>query len=490
MLLLKGILFFYIRIVKINLDYFKERKTFKYEISAAVIFGLIAWVYFFHWGNGSLILLFSCILAIYMAINIWANDVANNMWPAVGAKALTLWGAIIIAAIFEASGALIAWWDVVNTIKWDIINTELLSNQNLIYAMMSTLLWAAIWINLATYLRAPVSATHSIMWGLLGAWMTASAYVYITSNTSFSFVDMIQSATSIVEWSKVGEIAASWIISPVMGWLIAAWIMFSIRQNIMKKPHMDKAAKIWLPIYVWLMTTVFSVYLLLKGLKPVLKSHKELKEILTLNTSVFIWIIIWFWVFFLVREYLKKHKSLLKDDKKHINKLFNIPLIFAVALLSFAHGANDVANAIGPLVAINEAIQLGGTSTSGSWIMILWATALVLGLMTFGARLIATVWGEITKLNQVRAFSVALAAAITVIIASQLWLPVSSTHIAIWGIFWVWLLREFIKKMKWKNKTYIERSMIKNIALSWIITLPATWILAGITFIMLTKFIG
>jgi PiT family inorganic phosphate transporter len=122
--------------------------------------------------------------------------------------------------------------------------------------------------------------------------------------------------------------------------------MFSIRHNIMKKKHMDKAAKHWLPIYVGIMSTVFSVYLLLKGLKPFLKSHKELKEILTLNTSVFIGIIIGFGVFFAVRFYLKRHKSLLQDDKKHINKLFNIPLIFAVALLSFAHGANDVANAI------------------------------------------------------------------------------------------------------------------------------------------------
>jgi PiT family inorganic phosphate transporter len=122
--------------------------------------------------------------------------------------------------------------------------------------------------------------------------------------------------------------------------------MFSIRHNIMKKKYMDKAAKHWLPIYVGIMSAVFSVYLLLKGLKPLLKSHKELKEFLTLNTSVFIGIIIGFCIFFAVRFYLKKHKSLLQDDKKHINKLFNIPLIFAVALLSFAHGANDVANAI------------------------------------------------------------------------------------------------------------------------------------------------
>ena len=122
--------------------------------------------------------------------------------------------------------------------------------------------------------------------------------------------------------------------------------MASIRMNIFKKKHMDKAAKHWLPIYVGLMTSVFTIYLLLKGLKPYLKSHADLAGILTTNTSVFLGIIVGFGVFFLVRLYLKKHKSLLQDDKKHINKLFNIPLIFAVALLSFAHGANDVANAI------------------------------------------------------------------------------------------------------------------------------------------------
>ena len=491
------IIFLFRNKVKINLDYFKKRDSFKYEISAAIVFGLIAWIYFFQWGNqpGGVVLLFACILGLYMAMNIWANDVANNMWPAVGAKAITLGWAIVIAAIFEASGAIIAGWDVVNTIKGGIIDSSMIPNANtLIYIMMATLGWAAVWINLATYLKAPVSATHSIMWGLLGAGMTASGYLYITTTSDWSMWAMFSSASDIVTWSEVGKIAISWIISPLMGWIIAAAIMFSIRHNIMKKKHMDRAAKHWLPIYVGLMTSVFSVYLLLKGLKPFLKSHPDLKEFLTLNTSIFIGIIIGFWVFFAVRLYLKKHKSLLQDDKKHINKLFNIPLIFAVALLSFAHGANDVANAIWPLVAINDAILSGWMSLSDAkipfWIMFLWAAGLVIGLMTFGSRLITTVWGEITKLNQVRAFSVALAAAITVIIASQLGLPVSSTHIAIWGIFGVGFLREFIKKMKWKDKIYVEKSMMKTIALSWIITLPATACIAWLLFLAFNTFIG
>lgn len=482
--------------MKINLDYFKKAGSdYKYQITAATIFWLIAWIFFFQGWNESILLLFACILGLYMAMNIGANDVANNMGPAVGAKALTLGWAIVIAAIFEAGWAIIAGWDVVNTIKGGIIDSSMIPNTDIfIYMMMATLLWAALWINIATYFRAPVSATHSIMWGLLGAGMTASGYLYIQWNNTWTFYEMLSKAWEIVAWGKVWEIAISWIISPLMGWVIAAAIMFSIRQNIMKQKHIDKAAKHWLPIYVGLMTAVFSTYLLLKGLKPFLKSHKELKEILDLNTSVFIGIVLWFIVFFGVRQYLKKHKSLLQDDKKHINKLFNIPLIFAVALLSFAHGANDVANAIWPLVAINDAIKLDGLSIKNAaipfWIMFLGAVGLVIGLMTFGGRLITTVGGEITKLNQVRAFSVALAAAITVIIASQLGLPVSSTHIAIGGIFGVWLLREYIKRSKWKNKTYVEKTMMKNIVLSWIITLPITWCIAWVTFLLFTLFIG
>ena len=479
--------------MKINLNYFKKSASYKYEISAAIVFGLIAWVYFFQWGDTSLILLFACVLGIYMAMNIGANDVANNMWPAVGSKALTLTWAIIIAAIFEASGAIIAGWDVVNTIKGGIIDSSMIHNNlTLIYIMMATLLWAALWINIATYFKAPVSATHSVMWGLIWAGMTASATLYIVENDVFDFGGMMYFSSNMVAWWKVWEIAASWVISPLMWWIIAAVIMASIRMNIFKKKHMDKAAKHWLPIYVGLMTSVFTIYLLLKGLKPYLKSHVDLAGILTTNTSVFLGIIVGFGVFFLVRLYLKKHKSLLQDDKKHINKLFNIPLIFAVALLSFAHGANDVANAIWPLVAIYDAVSTGGISIDDAkipfWIMVLWATGLVIGLMTFGSRLITTVGGEITKLNQSRAFSVALAAAITVIIASQLGLPVSSTHIAIWGIFWIWLFREYIKRTQWKDKEYIHKAMIKNIVLSWVITLPATGFIAGIVYIGLYNF--
>ena len=340
--------------------------------------------------------------------------------------------------------------------------------------MTATLLWAAVWINIATYFKAPVSATHSIIWWLVWAWIT-SAWLLI------------------VNWSKILEIMASWIISPVMWWIISAILLYSIRHNILNTDERWESAKKWVPIYVWLMSWVFSLYLLLKWLKPLLKSNENLASIITPSSSLFFWILIWIWVYLILTLNYKKKSAFFKNSKSFINELFNVPLIFAVALLSFAHWANDVANAIWPLAAINDTVKNYSVSSSWNvwidqWIMIIWAIWIVLWLSIFWARLIKTVWWEITKLNQIRAFCVALSAAITVIIASQLWLPVSSTHIAIGWIFWIWLLREYLQKIKWHNKTYIEKSMIKNIALAWIITLPVSWIISSIAYLIIIKF--
>ena len=452
----------------------RNKQTFKYEILATWILLIISWVYFIYWWRNDIYLLIAAIFWLYMAINIWANDIANNMWPAVWSKAITITWALIIAAIFEASWAIIAGWDVVNTIKWWIIDgAQLINNPTMfIQIMISTLLWAAIWLNLATFFKAPVSTTHSIVWWLVWAWITAM---------------WIQ----IVNWSKIWEIVVSWIISPIMWWIISVILLISIRNTILIKKEIWDAAKRWVPIYVWIMSWVFCMYLLLKWLHPLLKSNEKLTHIITPSSTLFIWIIVWIWVNILLSLKYKKEWSLFKNSKKFINKLFNIPLIFAVSLLSFAHWANDLANAIWPLAAINDTIKNHIVSNWNIWvplwIMILWAIWLVLWLSIFGGRLIKTVGWEITKLNQIRAFCVTLGAAITVIIASQLWLPVSSTHIAIGWIFWVWLLREYLKNQDWDDTSYIEKGMIKSIALAWIITLPISWILSSITYIILTK---
>lgn len=445
----------------------------KYIIMGVILILLIWYVYFFQWANMSLFLLMAAILGIYMAMNIWANDIANNMWPAVWSKALTITWAIIIAWIFEAGWAIIAGWNVANTIKWWIVDWTMINNPTTFsIIMLSTLLWAALWLNIATYIKAPVSATHSIIWWLIWAWIMAE-WVWI------------------VDWHQILTIAASWVISPIMWWIIAVWILLSIRNNILKQDKRGDAAQIWVPIYVWIMSWTFSTYLLLKWLKQVLK-WSEFEVLLNNELAVFIWYVIGIVVFIWLRLYYTKHTSFFRNSKNFINNLFNIPLIFAVSLLSFAHWANDIANVIWPIAAINDSIKNHIINNWNVWVpiwlMIFWAIWMVLWLGIFWTRLIKSVWWEITKLNQIRAFCIALSAAITVIITSWLWLPVSSTHITLGWIFWVWLLREHFKRLKWKDKEYIRKDIIKNIALAWFITLPISWWIAALTYIIISKF--
>lgn len=292
----------------------------KYIILWLSIIIWVSYVYFFQWWNSSLYLLIATIFAIYMALNLWANDVANNMWPAVWSKALTIWAAIVIAAIFEAAWALIAGWDVVDTIKSWIIDKEMITSwTQFIAIMLATLLWAALWINVATFFKAPISTTNSIIGWLIWAWVMAEG------------LDM-------VKWWRIWEIVSSWIISLIMWWIISVVIFISIRRTILKKDERWEAAKHWVPIYVWLMMMVFSIYLLLKWLKPILSSNAFLHNLINPTSAVFMWLIIWVASYMILVVIYKKHKKrFFKDDKEFINKLFNIPLIFAVALLSFAH---------------------------------------------------------------------------------------------------------------------------------------------------------
>ncbi|MDJ0740878.1 MAG: inorganic phosphate transporter [Gammaproteobacteria bacterium] len=369
----------------------------------------------------SYMLIAAAMIGGYMAMNIGANDVANNVGPAVGSKALTLAGAIAIAAIFEASGALIAGGDVVSTIKKGIINPEVVGDpQVFIWLMMAALLAGALWLNLATALGAPVSTTHSIVGGVLGAGIAAGGF-------------------GIADWGKMGQIAASWVISPVLGGLIAAFFLYLIKRTITYQSDMKVAAQKMVPLLVAIMAWAFSTYLILKGLKRLWKLEFGVAALLGLAIAIGIYL--------LVRP-IHRAAERQTADKAGVNRLFTIPLIFAAALLSFAHGANDVANAVGPLAAINDAILHGGIAAKASiplWVMMVGALGIAIGLALYGPKLIRTVGSEITELDQMRAFSIAMAAAITVIIATQLGLPVSSTHIAVGAVFGVGFLREYLK---------------------------------------------
>jgi len=371
---------------------------------------------------GSIMLVVAAMIGGYMAVNIGANDVANNVGPAVGSRALTMTGAILIAAIFEGAGALVAGGEVVSTIKKGIIDPALINDTDtFIWVMMGALLAGAVWLNIATALGAPVSTTHSIVGGVLGAGIAAGGI-------------------EIANWTKMSQIAASWVISPVLGGLIAAAFLYLIKHTITYKREMSKAAARMVPFLVAAMVWAFGTYLMLKGFKRIWKV--DITEALMLGLALAVV------VYFAVRPLVKRVADKLPNEKASVNSLFTLPLIGAAAMLSFAHGANDVANAVGPLAAINEAILHGAVAAKASipiWVMMVGAIGIALGLALYGPKLIKTVGSEITELDQSRAFCIAMAAAITVIIATQFGLPVSSTHIAVGAVFGVGFLREYIK---------------------------------------------
>jgi PiT family inorganic phosphate transporter len=373
---------------------------------------------------GNPFLAVAALFGAYMAMNIGANDVANNVGPAVGSKALTMFGAIVIAAVFESAGALIAGADVTGTIKKGIISPTAFSQpEYFVWAMTAALLAAALWLNLATYLKAPVSTTHSIVGGVMGGGIAAAG--------SFG----------IVAWGTMGKIAASWVISPILGGVIAALFLYAIKKTIVYKDDMKRAALRLVPLYVSVMGWAFVTYVAIKGMKHILK--------LSFPTAAGVGLLAAIAIFFAVKGALSKYTDSIVNERESINRLFTIPLIFSAALLSFAHGANDVANAVGPLAGIYDALSHASISSKAAiplWVMVIGALGISLGLALYGPKLIKTVGSEITELDQIRAFSIALAAAITVILASQLGLPVSSTHIALGGVFGVGFLREWLDR--------------------------------------------
>jgi len=393
--------------------------------------------------SNNLFLSIAALIGAYMAMNIGANDVANNVGPAVGSRAMTMTMAIVIAAVFEAAGALIAGGEVVKTIKKGIIDISAFGGNPdpFIWAMMAALLAGALWLNFATMMKAPVSTTHSIVGGVMGAGIAAAGF-------------------SIVSWGTMAKIAASWVISPLLGGIIAALFLLAIKKSIVFKENKIQAAQKYVPLFVAIMSWAFITYIVLKGLKKVWPQVVEILNLLplvymevthkpTFSTALILGFIFSIPVYFAIKKKLHAKHTIMENSRESVNTFFTIPLIFAAALLSFAHGANDVANAIGPLAAINDAIVNGGISTKASiplWVMGVGAFGIAIGLALYGPKLIKTVGSEITELDQIRAFSIAMAASITVIIASQLGLPVSSTHIAIGGVFGVGFLREYLHR--------------------------------------------
>lgn len=369
-------------------------------------------------GAGAGIVIAAAVIGGYMALNIGANDVANNMAPAVGARALTMAGALLVAAVCEAAGALLAGADVVATVSGGIIDPAAVADRRIFVAlMMAALLGAALWLNLATWIEAPVSTTHAIVGAVLGAGVAAAG-------------------PAVANWPVLASIAASWVVSPVLGGLIAALMLAALNALILQADDRVAAARRWVPLVVAATAATFAAYLLRKGLSQIWVPPPWLAA--TVVAAIF-------WASYgTTRRLTERRLPNLDNTKKAVGELFTIPLIVAAALLSFAHGANDVANAIGPLAAVAAAVEGGSGSAAAvsGWILAIGAIGISLGLALFGPRLIRIVGERITRLNPVRAFCVALSAAVTVLAASTLGLPVSSTHIAVGAVFGVGLARE------------------------------------------------
>lgn len=440
--------------------------------------------------NGALIVA-AAILGGYMALNIGANDVANNVGPAVGAKAMSLVAALIIAAVFESAGAIIAGGDVVSTISKGIVDPAAVANPTtFVWAMMAALISCAVWVNLATWLGAPVSTTHAVVGGVMGAGIAAAGF-------------------NAVDWHIMSAIAASWVISPVLGGGIAALFLWFIKSNIIYRDDKIAAARRWVPVLISIMAASFTAYLALKGLKKVWKL--DAGTIALMGAGMFALTLL------ITRPLIRRQSARMENRNQSLRKLFHIPLIFAAMLLSFAHGANDVANAVGPLAAILHTIEAGTVDTKVGiplWVMLIGAFGISLGLFLYGPKLIRMVGEQITKMNPMRAFCVALSAAITVLIASWLGLPVSSTHIAVGAVFGVGFLREYYTTHSSRRRTYlarkaaagglatataderneddivyrklVRRSHFATIIAAWIITVPASALLAAAMFYLLT----
>ncbi|WP_378945516.1 inorganic phosphate transporter [Paracoccus sp. R86501] len=435
--------------------------------------------------SNGLIVAMAAIFGAYMALNIGANDVANNMGPAVGANALTMGGAIAIAAIFETAGALIAGGDVVGTISKGIIAPESIGTQQIfIWAMLAALLSSALWVNLATWVGAPVSTTHSVVGGVMGAGIAAAGF-------------------AAVNWSMMGKIAASWVISPLLGGLIAAGFLWFIKARIIYRDDKIAAARVWVPVLIGIMAGAFSAYLALKGLKKVIDVSFGMALLIGLAMGIGCWLA--------MIPIIRRQSRGLENRNKSLKVLFGIPLVVSAALLSFAHGANDVANAVGPLAAIVQASKSGlvnGDVTIPFWVMLIGAFGLSFGLFLFGPKLIRMVGSQITKLNPMRAYCVSLSAALTVIVASWLGLPVSSTHIAVGAIFGVGFFREWdaerrlrrtqgdmperprVGSEERRRRKLVRRSHVMTIAAAWVVTVPAAAALSAALFLGLSAIGG
>lgn len=396
---------------------------------------------------------------LFMAWGIGANDVANAMATSVGARALTLKQAIIVAAVFEFAGAFLAGGQVTATIRNGIIDASQIVDrpEHLVYGMLAALLAAGIWLLVASRRGWPVSTTHSIVGAIVG----------------FAMVGI---GVDSVHWGKVGQIAVSWVASPLIAGSIAFAIFKSVQKLILDTDQPFDNARKYVPIYIFLVGFIMALVTLLKGLThvgfdfdgPVTYVIATGVGLLTMSIGIL----------------GIRRVSIIPGENaefrfRSVERIFGVLMIFTACGMAFAHGSNDVANAVGPVAAVVSIVNTGAVgqqSPLSTWILLLGAIGIVLGLATFGWRVIKTVGREITELTPSRGFAAELAAATTVVLASGTGIPISTTHTLVGGVLGVGLARGI---------GALNLRVVAKIMMSWVITLPAGGILAVVFFYIL-----
>lgn len=414
---------------------------------------------------GHVLVIAAAIFGFIMAYGVGANDVANAMGTSVGSKALTLKQALIVAAIFEAAGAWLAGGEVTSTIRSGIVDAEAFKDipHLLAYGMIASLLAAGTWLLVASFYGWPVSTTHSIVGAIIG----------------FASVGV---GMEYVHWEKVTGIVGSWVVTPVLSGIIAYLLFMSAQRLIFDTDKPIEAAKKYVPVYMFFAAYMMSYVTVSKGLKHVG---------LDLSTAQGIWLCVG--IATLVAIIGKIAISRLKIDPEadremhftNVEKIFGILMIFTACCMAFAHGSNDVANAIGPLAAVVGIVQSGGQVLDKValdwWILPLGAVGIVIGLATLGAKVIKTIGENITHLTPSRGFAAEIAAASTVVIASGMGLPISTTQTLVGAVLGVGMARGIAA---------LNLGVIRNIFVSWVVTLPIGALLSIMFFYAIQAIFG
>ena len=399
-----------------------------------------------------------------MAWGIGANDVANAMATSVGSKAITIKQAIIIAAIFEFAGAVLAGGAVTSTIRKGIIDSDSIAGnpELLIFGMLASLLAAGCWLLLASRKGWPVSTTHSIVGAVVG----------------FAAVGI---GTEAIKWGKVGDIVMSWIITPVIAGVLAFMIFQTVHHLILKQDNPLEKAKRYVPFYMFITAFVLTLVTIKKGLKHI---GLELTDLQAYTYAAIAGVLV-----ALVGAYFI---SKIKVDKKKekdfhfytVERVFAVLMVITASGLAFAHGSNDVANAVGPVAAIVSTAHTGIVAAESgvqTWILLLGGIGIVIGLATYGVRVIRTVGQKITHLTPSRGFAAELAASTTIVVASGTGMPISTTQTLVGAVLGVGMARGI---------SAIDLKVVRNIFASWVITIPAGASLSIIFFFILKAIFG